>query len=230
MDLEAVGVRSYISEPDRGRRRWKKNPEARDAVYRNRRSIRGARGLRLLRLRGERLERPFAHLYETGGMRHVHLRGHTNIRKRLLIPRRWLQSWAAHASADRLRHAARAARPPQCRACRTADANTTALGVRTASLVTGTRLLTTRPPLDCRRRHPAHQRERTGFHHGLLGARDGRGDSIAATSGSSSTCETRRSEDARRPAGPWAISRGGRKANRLADELCARGEARVLWR
>ena len=78
-------VRSYISEPARGRRNWKKNPKARDAVYRNRRRIRGPRGLRLLRLRGERLERPFAHLYETDGMRRVHLRGHTNIRKRLLI-------------------------------------------------------------------------------------------------------------------------------------------------
>jgi transposase len=69
VDLEAVGVRSYISEPDRGRRNWKKQPEARAAVYRNRRRIRGPRGLRLLRLRGERLERPFAHLHETGGMR-----------------------------------------------------------------------------------------------------------------------------------------------------------------
>ena len=58
VDLEAVGLRSYISEPDRGRRNWKKNPTARDAVYRNRRRIRGPRGLRLLRLRGERLERP----------------------------------------------------------------------------------------------------------------------------------------------------------------------------
>jgi transposase len=85
VDLETVGVRSYISEPDRGRRNWKKHPDARDAVYRNRRRIRGARGLRLLQLRGQRLERPFAHLYETGGMRRVHLRGHTNIRKRLLI-------------------------------------------------------------------------------------------------------------------------------------------------
>jgi len=85
VDLEAVRIRSYISEPDRGRRNWKKNPEARDAVYRNRRRIRSARGLRLLRLRGERLERPFAHLYETGGMRRVYLRGHANIRKRLLI-------------------------------------------------------------------------------------------------------------------------------------------------
>ena len=85
VDLEAVGIRSYISEPDRGRRSWKKNPEARDAVYRNRRRIRGARGLRLLRLRGERLERPFAHLYDTGGLRRVYLRGHTDILKRLLI-------------------------------------------------------------------------------------------------------------------------------------------------
>src|SRR5687767_5210006 len=85
VDLEAVGVRSYISEPDRGRRSWKRNPDARDAVYRNRRRIRGARGQRLLRLRGARLERPFAHLFETGGMRRVHLRGHANIRKRLLI-------------------------------------------------------------------------------------------------------------------------------------------------
>jgi transposase len=85
VDLEAVGVRSYISEPDRGRRNWTKHAEPRVAVYRNRRRIRSARGQRLLRLRGERLERPFAHLYETGGMRRVHLRGHTNIRKRVLI-------------------------------------------------------------------------------------------------------------------------------------------------
>ena len=54
-------------------------------LYRNRRRIRGPRGQRLLRLRGERLERPFAHLYETGRMRRVHLRGHTNILKRLMI-------------------------------------------------------------------------------------------------------------------------------------------------
>ena len=85
VDLEAVGLRSYISEPDRGRRHWKKHPEARDPVYRNRRRIRAERGKRLLRQRGERLERPFAHLYETGRMRRVHLRGHGNILKRVLL-------------------------------------------------------------------------------------------------------------------------------------------------
>jgi transposase len=85
VDLEAVGVRSYVSEPDRGRRKWDEHPEARGPVHRNRRRIRGARGKRLLRLRGEYLERPFAHLYDTGRMRRVHLRGHENILKRVLL-------------------------------------------------------------------------------------------------------------------------------------------------
>src|SRR2546426_7686175 len=85
VDLEAVGIRSYIAEPDRGRRDWSKEPEAQTPVYDNRRRIRGARGRRLMRQRGERIERSFAHLYDTGGMRRTHLRGHTNILKRLLI-------------------------------------------------------------------------------------------------------------------------------------------------
>ena len=80
-----AGVRTYISEPNRGRRNWRGKPDARKAVYGNRRRIRNARGQRLLRRRGELLERPNAHCYETGGMRRTHLRGHTNIRKRLLI-------------------------------------------------------------------------------------------------------------------------------------------------
>ena len=86
VDLEAVGIRSYISEPNRGPTQRGTNIRRRAApVYRNRRRIRGARGKRLLRLRGERLERPFAHLYETGRMRRVHLRGHENILKRVLL-------------------------------------------------------------------------------------------------------------------------------------------------
>jgi len=85
VDLDAVDIRSYIAEPDRGRRDWSKQPEAQAPVYRNRRRIRGARGRRLMRQRGERIERSFAHLYDTGGMRRTHLRGHENILKRLLI-------------------------------------------------------------------------------------------------------------------------------------------------
>ena len=85
IDLEAVGIRSYVAEPDRGRRDWSREPKAQTPVYANRRRIRGARGRRLMRQRGERIERSFAHLYDTGGMRRTYLRGHTNILKRLLI-------------------------------------------------------------------------------------------------------------------------------------------------
>jgi len=85
VDLDAVGIRSYVAEPARGRRDWSKTPEAQAPVYGNRRRIRGARGRRLMRQRGERIERSFAHVYDTGGMRRTHLRGHTNILKRLLI-------------------------------------------------------------------------------------------------------------------------------------------------
>ncbi len=85
MNLERGGIRSYISEPDYGRRKWQGKERERDAVYANRRRIRGKRGKALMRKRGEFLERSFAHCYNTGGMRRVHLRGWENILKRLLI-------------------------------------------------------------------------------------------------------------------------------------------------
>jgi len=85
VDLDAVGLRSYIAEPDRGRPDWSGAPAAQAPVYGNRRRIRGLRGRRLMRRRGELIERSFAHLYDTGGVRRTHLRGHTNILKRLLI-------------------------------------------------------------------------------------------------------------------------------------------------
>jgi len=132
--LAELKVRSYLSEPERGRRRWQGKRAAQRAVYANRRRIRGARGKSLLRRRGELVERPFAHCYETGAMRRTHLRGQENILKRLLVhvagcnlgllmrhnfgfgtPRglsafwssfRWLV-WLAHDVAQRLRWAIR---------------------------------------------------------------------------------------------------------------------------
>ena len=83
--VQQLGLRSYIAEPHRGRQQWVDQAAAYQAVAANRRRGRGARGKRLQRRRGEFLERPFAHLYETGGMRRVHLRGHANILKRLLV-------------------------------------------------------------------------------------------------------------------------------------------------
>jgi len=84
-DLREIGVRSYIPEPKRGKRHWQGKAGQQAAVYGNRRRIRGERGKQLLRQRGELLERSFAHVYDTGGMRRTHLRGHRNILKRLLI-------------------------------------------------------------------------------------------------------------------------------------------------
>jgi transposase len=85
LGLQEVGLRAYISEPDRGRRRWRGDHLAQRAVYANRRRLLGERGQGLRRMRGERVERSFAHMYETGAMRRTHLRGHENILKRLLI-------------------------------------------------------------------------------------------------------------------------------------------------
>jgi transposase len=85
MDLAEMGIRSYVAEPDRGRRDWAGKQQEQAAVYANRRRIRGERGKRLMRKRGELIERSFAHGYETGGMRRTHLKKHENIAKRLLI-------------------------------------------------------------------------------------------------------------------------------------------------
>jgi transposase len=80
-------VRSYIAEPERGRRNWQGQGKAEEQkrTYENRRRIGGDRNKRLQKLRSELTERSFAHLYETGGMRRLHLQGRKNILKRLLV-------------------------------------------------------------------------------------------------------------------------------------------------
>jgi transposase len=84
-ELHHQGVRTYIPEPDRGRRKWQGKAVEQKRTYENRRRVRGDRGRQLQKKRSELTERSFAHLYETGGMRRLHLRGRDNILKRLLI-------------------------------------------------------------------------------------------------------------------------------------------------
>jgi transposase len=83
--LAQAGIRSYIPEPDRGKRNWNGKAYEQKVVQANRRRTEGDRGKRLQAKRGELVERSFAHMYETGAMRRVHLRGRDNILKRLLI-------------------------------------------------------------------------------------------------------------------------------------------------
>jgi hypothetical protein len=54
---------------------WQGKRAEQQAVYANRRRVRGQYGKSLLRRCGELIERSFAHCYETGGMRRCHLRG-----------------------------------------------------------------------------------------------------------------------------------------------------------
>jgi transposase len=80
-----LGVRSYVSVPKQPRRNWKNKAHEQAAVYANQRRVRGERGQQLLRRRGEFLERPFAHQYETGALRRVHVCGRGNVAKRVLL-------------------------------------------------------------------------------------------------------------------------------------------------
>jgi transposase len=84
---EVQQVRSYIAEPKHHRRRRWQDKEAgqQEAVYANRRRIKGTRGRHLGRLRSEKNERSFAHTCETGGGRRAWLRGVVNVSKSHLM-------------------------------------------------------------------------------------------------------------------------------------------------
>jgi transposase len=83
--VQEAQARSYLPEPKRPRRKWAGKVDQQKAVYANRRRIKGSYGKRLLKKRGELIERSFAHCYKTGAMRRVHLRGRENVLKRQLI-------------------------------------------------------------------------------------------------------------------------------------------------
>lgn len=79
--MAELGVRSYVAEPDRGRRNWDGKEAEQAAVYSNRRRIKGDRGKRMQRQRGEKIERNFAHQFDTGGMDRLYVRGLQNVHK-----------------------------------------------------------------------------------------------------------------------------------------------------
>jgi transposase len=83
--LVELELRTYIAEPERGKRNWQGKTAEQKAVYANRRRILGERGKRLQRQRGERIERNFAHQFDTGGMDRLWVRGIENVHKKLLL-------------------------------------------------------------------------------------------------------------------------------------------------
>jgi transposase len=82
--MAEAGVRSYIPAPQQ-KRNWEGKASEKERYLANQRRVTGERGKRLLKRRGELLERPFAHQYETGGMRRLHARGLKNVAKRVLL-------------------------------------------------------------------------------------------------------------------------------------------------
>lgn len=83
VECAALGLRTYIVEPDLPKRRWRDKPPDQEPAYRaNRRRVRGARGRRLQKRRSELVERTFAHVCATGGARRSWLRGLVNVSKR----------------------------------------------------------------------------------------------------------------------------------------------------
>jgi transposase len=93
-DLQGTSIRTYIAEPkQKHRRKWRGRTKAQTeakkedqkAVYANRRRLRSGRGRKLSKLRTERVERSFAHMLDSGGMRKTHLRGKENVQKRYLL-------------------------------------------------------------------------------------------------------------------------------------------------
>lgn len=79
-----LNLRTYIPEPQQPDQRvWTNKPaEFQRAVINNRRRMSRAKGKRLGRLRSERVERSFAHVCDTGGMRRSWLRGLEDVTKR----------------------------------------------------------------------------------------------------------------------------------------------------
>jgi transposase len=84
---EHTPYRTYIPEPElKHNRRWTDKPaEQKEAVYANRRRVKGERGKQMQRQRSEFVERTFAHVCETGGARRTWLRGMEKVQKRYLL-------------------------------------------------------------------------------------------------------------------------------------------------
>ena len=87
LELRRAEYRTYIPAPaQKGQRHFtdKGGMLAREALHQNRARARRTKGKKLLRLRGERIERTFAHACETGAHRRVRLRGRNIVQKRYL--------------------------------------------------------------------------------------------------------------------------------------------------
>jgi transposase len=83
--IQECGIKTIVSDPIGNRRLDKLEDEERLAVQRAHRSARSKYGKALLRRRGMHIERSFAHILDSGGMRRATLCGQENLDKRYKI-------------------------------------------------------------------------------------------------------------------------------------------------
>lgn len=81
--LQELSLKTVISDPRRAQRRFDKlSSRERQSLARAQRSVTSKYGRKLLRKRGQHIERSFAHVLDAGGMRRATLRGLENLNKR----------------------------------------------------------------------------------------------------------------------------------------------------
>ena len=83
--LQGEEIKTVIVDPVQNRRVDKLEPEEQQAVKAARRSVKSKYGKDLLRRRGMHIERSFAHILDSGGMRRTTLRGWENLNKRFKL-------------------------------------------------------------------------------------------------------------------------------------------------
>jgi len=84
--LEDSAWTTRIAEKQqKGFARWHGDAAARRAVYNNRARLKSTVARTAFKLRGEKVERSFAHILEVGALRRTWLRGDANIEKRYTI-------------------------------------------------------------------------------------------------------------------------------------------------
>jgi len=84
--LHDQGLRVVIGDPQASKRNPKKqSSRIRKALAKAKRVVKSKSGKKLLRKRGEHVERSFVHVLDQGGMRRATLRGRENLSKRLQV-------------------------------------------------------------------------------------------------------------------------------------------------
>jgi transposase len=84
--LQQAGLKVVIADANAHKRQEQQLPEPeRQALQKARQSQQGKTGRHLMRLRGQHIERSFAHILDCGGMRKAMLRGRVNLQKRYVF-------------------------------------------------------------------------------------------------------------------------------------------------